>query len=270
VKPGLYHGISNDDYHGGPGVSSSQLKAVGESMADYLWPRRKESTAMALGTAAHMAILEPDEFEIRVIVSPKVDKRTKVGKAEYAEFIERYGPGIESGEIIELTPDVLSQALQIRDAVYGHPIAAQLFTDGQPEVSAYWEDEETGILCKCRPDWLRDDGMEVSLKTARRADRDGFMRDAHSYGYHTSTAFYRDGLDILGVDHQPTVHVVVETEDPRPERVAVYVMDDHFVDIGRDKYRSALRKIAARDSQPESFWAGFPLEIQTLEAPRWA
>jgi hypothetical protein len=267
---GVFSGISNEAYHAGPGVSSSQLKAVGESMADYLWPRRKESTAMALGTAAHMAILEPDEFEARVIVSPQIDKRTKAGKAEYAEFIERYGAGIESGEIMELTPAIFAQALQIRDAVHGHPIAAKLFVDGESEVSAFWTDADTGILCKCRPDWLRHDGMEVSLKTARRADLSGFMKDAYAYGYHISTAFYRDGLDALDVAHQPTVHVVVETDDPRPERVAVYVMDDLFIEKGRDAYREALRKIATQAASPKDYWAGYPLEIQTLEAPRWA
>ena len=269
MQPGIYTDIDNDAYHGGPGVSSSQLKAVGESLADFLWPRRKESPAMALGTAAHLATLEPDLFESSVVVSPTVDKRTKAGKEEYAAFIERYGADIAAGKILELAPAIFSQALRIRDAVHGHPVAGRLLTEGKPEVSAFWIDDETGILCKCRPDWLRDDGMEVSLKTARRADYEGFMKDAYAYGYHLSTAFYRDGLDACGIANQPTVHVVVETDDPRPERVAVYVLDDDFYAIGHAAYRAALAKIHAKQMQP-SIWAGLPLEIQTLKAPAWA
>lgn len=269
MKPGIYTDITSTEYHAGPGVSSSQLKRVGDSMADFLWPKQRESSAMALGTAAHLAILEPDVFEHGVIVRPNVDRRTKAGKAEYAEFIERYGASIESGEIIELTEDVFAQTLRIRDAVLGHPIAAQLLSEGRPEVSAYWIDEETGILCKCRPDWLRFEGMEVSLKTSRSADEDRFQRDAYNFGYHLSTAYYRDGLDILGIDHHPTVHVVVETDDPRPERVACYVLDDYLVELGRAQYRAALDKIAAHNTDKEG-WAGYPLEIRTLNAPRWA
>jgi hypothetical protein len=269
MKIGVFEDIPSDDYHTGPGVSSSQLKAVGDSLADYLWPKRRETSAMALGTAAHLAILEPDLFEKSVVVRPKSDRRTKEGKAEYQAFLDQYGEGLETGALIELTQDVRDHALSLRDAVMGHPIAAQLFTDGRPEVSGYWVDEATGILCKCRPDWLRDDGMEVSLKTARDASDKGFQRDAHAYGYHLSTAFYRDGLDILGVPTQPTAFVIVETDDPRPERVRVMVMDDHFVELGRQKYRAALDRLAAHHAQPDQ-WTGYPLEITTLEAPAWA
>lgn len=269
MKTGLFEDISSEDYHAGDGVSSSQLKAVGDSLADYLWPKRRETSAMALGTAAHLAILEPDVFEKSVVVRPKSDRRTKEGKAEYQAFLDQHEKGLETGALIELTQDVRDHALSLRDAVMGHPIAAQLFTDGRPEVSGYWVDEATGILCKCRPDWLRDDGMEVSLKTARDASDKGFQRDAHAYGYHLSTAYYRDGLDILGVTTQPTAFVIVETDDPRPERVRVMIMDDHFVELGRQKYRAALDRLATHRAEPGQ-WAGYPLEITTLDAPKWA
>lgn len=48
-----------------------------------------DSPAMSFGRAFHCAVLEPDEFENRYTFSPKINKRTKEGKIEYAEFEEK-------------------------------------------------------------------------------------------------------------------------------------------------------------------------------------
>lgn len=67
MKPGVYEGIPNADYHGGPGISKSGLdlihrspmhyKAVIDSAND-----NQPTAAQAIGTAAHCLILEPAEF----------------------------------------------------------------------------------------------------------------------------------------------------------------------------------------------------------------
>jgi hypothetical protein len=266
---GRISGLSSHDYHAGPGISSSQLKKAASEIVDYYFPKPYTSAAMDLGTAVHSAILEPDDFERRYIVRPKMDRRTKEGKAAYDDFLATYGARIDAGEIIEIADDVREQACRIRDAVLNHPTAANLFVDGVAEDSFFWNDPETGMLCKCRPDWLRNDGIEVSLKTARNASRREFNRDCVKYGYHLSTAFYRDGLDACGITTQPTVFVVVETDDPRPERVAVYTMCDYYIERGREMYRQGLDAIHRTNSEPGA-WKGYPVEIQTLECPTWA
>ncbi|MCV6037263.1 PD-(D/E)XK nuclease-like domain-containing protein, partial [Escherichia coli] len=74
----------------------------------------------------------------------------------------------------------------------------------------YWEDPETGILCRCRPDkiipefhWIMD------VKTT--ADIQRFKTAYYDYRYHVQDAFYSDGYEAqFGV--QPTfVFLVAST-----------------------------------------------------------
>ncbi len=65
---------------------------------------------------------------------------------------------------------------------------------GHAESSIYWEDPETGILCRCRPDkiipefhWIMD------VKTT--ADIQRFKTAYYDYRYHVQDAFYSDGYE---------------------------------------------------------------------------
>ncbi|MCQ5014592.1 hypothetical protein NE615_27980, partial [Escherichia coli] len=37
IEPGIYYGISNENYHAGPGVSKSQFDDIADTPALYLW-----------------------------------------------------------------------------------------------------------------------------------------------------------------------------------------------------------------------------------------
>ena len=68
IKPGWYKDIPNNDYHGGYGTSSSQLKTLLKQTGthfDYSQRHKtnKETDNMALGTAFHTLTLEPEMFE---------------------------------------------------------------------------------------------------------------------------------------------------------------------------------------------------------------
>lgn len=67
MKPGVYSGISNADYHGGPGISKSGLDLVRRSPQHYKAVvdganDNQPTPAQMIGTAAHCLILEPQEF----------------------------------------------------------------------------------------------------------------------------------------------------------------------------------------------------------------
>lgn len=67
MKPGVYEGIPNAEYHGGPGISKSGLDLVHRSPLHFnavmtAANDRTPTPAQDLGTAVHMAILEPSEF----------------------------------------------------------------------------------------------------------------------------------------------------------------------------------------------------------------
>ena len=84
---GVHH-ITNDDYHGSEGLSRSALWKFHKIPALYqheklnpLYIKPEQTPAMVFGNLLHCLVLEPEDFESTYAVAPKVDKRTKDGKA---------------------------------------------------------------------------------------------------------------------------------------------------------------------------------------------
>ncbi|HIB0358011.1 TPA: exodeoxyribonuclease VIII, partial [Escherichia coli] len=58
IEPGIYYGISNENYHAGPGVSKSQLDDIADTPALYLWRKNApvdttKTKTLDLGTTFH-------------------------------------------------------------------------------------------------------------------------------------------------------------------------------------------------------------------------
>jgi hypothetical protein len=175
VKPGIYE-ISNEEYHSSPGVSRSALELVRRSPAIYrakvLGNRRDLPTkALREGTAVHTAVLEPHLFNSQYKMLPgEINTRTKAGKEEIAGLKEKY-PNVEW-----LDEDTFNMVMGVSTAVLNHPLASKLLTEGKAEQSIYWNDPDTKVLCKVRPDFLRNNGICVDLKTTSSAHPQEFIQ----------------------------------------------------------------------------------------------
>ena len=76
---------TNEHYHSAPGISASGLKSIyKKSVYHFINQKPFESSAMALGTAVHCAMLEPEMYYKEFHVMPKIDRRTKAGKEQFA------------------------------------------------------------------------------------------------------------------------------------------------------------------------------------------
>lgn len=278
MKPGFFDGIPNADYHGGVGVSSSGVKKVGVTPAHYyaayLDPEREpveQTPAMAFGTACHTIILEPEDYATRHLVIPEgVSRRSKDGKAEL-DALEEAAAAV-GGTTIKAEDDVLVR--KIGDAMQRSAQWNRLHNVGLAERSYYWIDEETGVLCKCRPDWQTwvtdapsTEDLIVDVKTAFAADPDAFERSAYNLGYHISAAFYLDGVEaVTGVRPAGFVFACVEKE--APFATAFYMADGGMIREGRAVYRRNLRTLAT--CLETGKWPGYPDAIQHIGLPKWA
>ncbi|HFV4516625.1 TPA: exodeoxyribonuclease VIII, partial [Escherichia coli] len=142
IEPGIYYGISNENYHAGPGVSKSQLDDIADTPALYLWRKNApvdttKTKTLDLGTAFHCRVLEPEEFSNRFIVAPEFNRRTNAGKEEEKAFLmECASTGktvitAEEGRKIEL----------MYQSVMALPLGQWLVESaGHAESSIYWED----------------------------------------------------------------------------------------------------------------------------------
>ena len=152
------------------------------------------------------------------------------------------------------------------DVLSQHTTAMRLLSDGAPEVSAYALDEPTGLLRRCRFDWLGPTIL-TDYKSCADASPAGFANAVARYGYDMQAAFYFDIAADLG--HDPQAFAFIAQEKEAPYLVEVYELDAAFLDRGRRRYRHALERL--RDCIESDLWPGYTgRAFTTLTAPRWA
>lgn len=266
IQPGIYYDIPNEAYHAGPGVSKSQLDDIADTPAIYLWRKNapvdtEKTKSLDTGTAFHCRILEPEEFSKRFIIAPEFNRRTSAGKEEEKTFLEecaRTGRTVltaEEGRKIEL----------MYQSVMALPLGQWLVESaGYAESSVYWEDPETGILCRCRPDkiipefhWIMD------VKTT--ADIQRFRTAYYDYRYHVQDAFYSDGYRAQFGEIPTFVFLVASTTaECGRYQVEIFMMGEDAKLAGQREYRRNLQTLAECLNNDE--WPA----IKTLSLPRWA
>ncbi|ELB8048903.1 exodeoxyribonuclease VIII [Salmonella enterica] len=266
IQPGIYYDIPNEAYHAGPGVSKSQLDDIADTPAIYLWRKNapvdtEKTKSLDTGTAFHCRVLEPEEFSKRFIIAPEFNRRTSAGKEEEKTFLEecaRTGRTVltaEEGRKIEL----------MYQSVMALPLGQWLVESaGYAESSVYWEDPETGILCRCRPDkiipefhWIMD------VKTT--ADIQRFRTAYYDYRYHVQDAFYSDGYRAQFGEIPTFVFLVASTTaECGRYPVEIFMMGEDAKLAGQREYRRNLQTLAECLNNDE--WPA----IKTLSLPRWA
>lgn len=265
----LIPGLPAEQYHANRAVGHSGLVRIMRSPAhfqDYISHPPVPTPAMALGTAVHAAILEPMVFGDIYVVAPKFDRRTKDGKVA-AEAWDAQNAGK-----IALTPEQMQDVQSMACFVRCHAGAERLLSSGIAEMSGFWRDPETGIECKCRPDFLaaQDDLITgiVDVKTCCDASADAFARSIASLGYDVQAAFYQDGIKAVTGITVPFYFVAVEKE--APFAVAAYKASEEMIETGRAKYRAALQLL--QWCREHDRWPAYQPngEIEEINLPRWA
>lgn len=282
METGIYAGISNADYHGGPGISKSGLDQIARSplhyWSRYLDPQRtptEQTASMRLGTAIHTAVLEPDQFNSRYVTVPDDAPRKPTSAQLNAKkpsddtiaaiaWWDRFNAERGDREIIDQADAATCSA--IAQVVRQHPTARKVFATGQAEMSCYWTDRETGLLCKCRPDWLALPFI-VDLKSTEDASADAFQRSAWNWRYWVQAAWYIDGVE-QATGQRPDAFVFGAFEKSPPYACAFYYADQAMIDMGRAEYRRLLRILA--DCMSTDRWPGYDTDVRPLGLPAWA
>lgn len=265
MQPGIYDGISADDYRAGDGVSVSTLKMMPEEggPARVRYGKREETRAQFIGTLIHDVVLEPEKLDrtYHVVDLPVLNANHKAYQAAEIEAAGR--------EIVRRVD--YDNAHRIRDAILKQSSAARDLLAPGPnlkiEQSIYWIDEETGLLCRGRTDVMRTDYKVLcDLKSCVDATWDGFSKAIGEYKYHWQNAFYDDGVEAAG-RWKPEAFIFIAVEKVEPFLTATYEIIPEDVQIGRDETRASLRhyaKCAETDT-----WPGLPDELQSITLPPW-
>lgn len=253
--------LSNAAYHELDAVGKSDLDKIAQSPLHWKYAFREETPAMRIGSAVHCAALEPERFSAEYAVAPECDKRTKAGKERFAEF-----EAANAGRTVLSLEDGLL-CVNAQQAIQSHPMARSLLSTGQPEVSALWEDEEFGVHCRARYDWLTSEGVLIDLKTTQDASPAAFSMSCAKFRYHVQAAWYLDSY-LAATGDLPMSFIFIAVEKAPPYAVAVYELDAEAIEFGRQLARRDLARYAT--ARELDVWPGYADTVQSLSLPAWA
>lgn len=241
------------NYQDSPAVNKSTLWEMRKSPLHY-WhlvhdTPREDTAAMKFGRAVHCRLLEPVEFSAQYAVAPECDRRTKEGKAIWADLIA-------SGKEVISAADM--------DSIRGmeREFPAHLIRDAQTEVPLYWVDPETGVECKGRLDAITE-GYVIDYKTTSNAATDAFMREALRYGYDLQAAMYLEAARANG--YNPKGFIFIAQEKTAPYLVNVLHAGEAFIDRGLWIMRDLLAKY--KECRDSDSWPGYG--ENELILPEW-
>lgn len=244
---------------GSRGDLANLLRANGVDVV--LWSEIQEQHQAQTGQAYTLSTSTASRHEMAAWLNAN-GKQVRLWSDVLLEWTEN-----NPGRII-LTPEVWDQLHEMAAAVHAHPAAGSLLTScpGEAEKSVYWIDATTGVLCRCRPDWWRDDNVIVDLKTTEDASPEGFAKSMANYRYDVQAAYYLDGIQ-QATRKRPKAFVFIAVEKKPPYGVGVYVLDSDSLELGRAQYQHDLRVYA--ECERSGIWPGYGDKIQTISLPAW-
>jgi hypothetical protein len=261
--PGV-HNLTDDEYFG-PALSSTTLSSTGirellicpaKFRHNQQHPRPPKRT-FDVGHAAHQLALGAGPPLVRIEAD---EWRSKAIKEEVAEVRAAGGVPLKPAD----WDTVHGMALALRE----HRMASRLFRDGKPERTLLWRDDETGVDCRAKADWLDPDGI-VDYKTCDNASPEALRKSVWNYGYYLQAAFYLRGFratDRTGFARAP-FFVFVAQEKDAPYLVTVFQLGDEALAYGDRKCAEALQ--VYRDCTAAGQWPGYSDAIEDIDLPGW-
>lgn len=205
----------------------------------YITKERKPATpAMIQGSIFDVMLLTPDRFDDMYHVMPKIDKRTKVGKAEYANQLEI------CGDKFPITPEQFDTSINMLKSITKNEGAMDYinrFKFNQTKIE--WKDHETGLNCIGYYDGESDiedqDYFISDIKTAQDASEDKFIRDAHNYGYHLQTGAYTSAAKQRFFKFPDFIHIVIESS--APYAVNIFRASSNYLEQSQNEWHETLK-----------------------------
>lgn len=235
-----------------------------------------DTPAKVFGRAYHDRVLLPELFARRYVGEPvgapmRPTDAMRNAKNQSQSSIDRVAfweawDAENAGKIV-MAADQFALIEAMHAALMRNPEAAELFDEGESEVTLRWIDEATGLRCKARADrWNRRKRRMADLKTTDDAGERAFGRSVVKFGYDITHAHYCEGAKACGepVDE----YLIVAQEKSAPYLVAVYQLDAPAEARGYEIRERGMRTIEtclAADN-----WPGYPRGVQPLSLPGWA
>lgn len=262
----VVRGMPEADYHAHESLSAGGAWLLAHECPAIYWHGSpfnpdaapgEHAKPMDIGTAVHLAALEPDRRSERIVVVEADDWRTKAAK-------EARDGAYDAGLVPLLTKDVaLVDGLDA--ALRADHDAAALLRGAETEVSYFWEAD--GVPCKARADLIARNGAIGDIKASASASPEFFQRRAFDAGHFLRVPWYRHGWQIAGGRRAPDYWFIVVAATA-PHLVTVCKLDERAIAWGEMMVRRALTMF--RRCRDRGEWPPYCTEPVTLSLPTWA
>lgn len=246
----IIYDMPEKEYHAHHALGSTSIRLLSDpylSLADvkYQMDNSEQKEAYDVGTLAHALILEGSLDHLIKFV-PHKDYRTKAAKAAKDDALnEGLIPINESEEYSKL-----GAVYRMRDEVMKHPIAAELFTGHQSEVSIFWEQE--GVPMKARVDAIKP-GIWADLKTMVSPAPDEVKKQISNYGYYIQKEHYLTGGQ-AATGFRPDWYFVAAGKS-EPHSVSVHTVNEpEAIEAAQARIDYAIRRYKYAQ---EYGWTGY-------------
>jgi hypothetical protein len=216
---------------------------------------------MITGSLSHLFVLEPDRLATDAVVIPAevLAKNGAKSTNAYHDFA-----AANPGKLL-VKEEEMATAKGIVDSIYSDDIARKLLRGGKCEHTIVWQDQETGLMCKSRLDYLRPD-LIIDFKTTEDVRPAAFHRTASNQRYFRQQEFYGNGAGAV-YGKRPRFVFMVVSKSP-PYDVAFHELDEEFEAIGREQIRKDLNALA--DCLETDDWrAPWQKQVNKLRPHRW-
>jgi hypothetical protein len=257
LNEGLFKFVPMDVYQALKVASAHKLADIADHSLKYMKHREDNpddpSPVFIFGTHAHTVNLEFSEFAKLALVEGS--RRTKA----FTEACQA------KGHYNVITTEDRETCLSMRDAFQAHPIASELVDGAYTELSARFTIE--GVEARLRADILNvKHGILADYKTCQSVNPQKFARDAYNYGYFRQLAFYRAGVQALGIPiHE--VWIIAQEKEP-PYEIVCFELDAADLAMGETQIYPLLEQY--RDARESGEYPGYPPHRHILSAPAWA
>lgn len=234
---------SNKEYHSDlTAISKSRLSKMSVCPQYFKWCEdnpQEPSEDLIVGSAFHKLVLENETFGKEFVVMPNIDRRTKLGKEQYEQFVL----SSEGRQVI--TQEQYEMICAMRDSVLSNKYAVALLK-GNHEHSFYTEDELTKENIKVRPDCYRsvqDRIVITDLKSCRSAITEDFMRDVVKYSYDLQAYMYTLAVSkVMNIPQEYVDFVFIAVEKKAPYMMNMLQADQFVLKRGEALFREYIGK----------------------------
>lgn len=271
IKPGIYEGVPFSEYLSWPCFHKSMVAPTlrsTEHLQQHIEEEKSRSKVMDFGSLVDAMLLEPDTFATDFVLTPETYINSKKQEAAWTLKSSTCRKWVEDVHAEGKTPynkEDLDKADTIIQNIRGHKTAGDWLSGGRSQVAIVWEDPETGILCKARMDYLKQDRI-VDLKTTFDASKRTFARTLNNQLYHVQAAMYSGGWTVLNKGEVlPFGFVAAESE--APHCVATYETGEDTLLTGTNLFRAAIRRYKDFKEMGATGYSQFP---EIIDVPVYA